>query len=132
MRNIIQPIPDYVNRLANLSIDVAYEVHTDLGPGLSEKSYELSLVKEFELRNIMAKRQVYLPVRYKGHKINACYRIDVLVEDALILEIKTVESLQTIHRQQLLSYLKQSGRRLGLLMNFNTLHMKDGIWRVAN
>ena len=131
MDHIIQPIPDYVNRLATVSMDVAYEVHTELGPGLSEKAYELGLIEEFQLRNIKAKRQVYQPVRYKGRKIKAFYRIDILVEDKLILEIKTVEALQTIHRQQLLTYLKQSGRRLGLLMNFNTLHMKDGIWRVA-
>jgi GxxExxY protein len=131
MDNRLNPIPDNVNILSNIVINSALAVHTELGPGLSEKSYELSLIKELKSRGINAKRQVYLPVRYKDDQIDAYYRIDVLVEGVLVIEVKTVELLLPLHRLQLLSYLKQSGNRLGVLLNFNTSHVRDGIWRVA-
>jgi GxxExxY protein len=128
---LIEPIPKYVNDIANRTIGAALEVHTELGPGLSEKAYELCLINELSNRGINARRQIYLPVKYKGSEIKAHYRIDMLVDNCLIVEIKTVESLSQFDNDQLLGYLKQSGHRLGLLLNFRTLHLRDGIKRVA-
>jgi GxxExxY protein len=128
---MIEPIPKYVNDLANRTIGAALAVHTEVGPGLSEKAYELCLVEELGYKGINAKRQIYLPVKYKGCEVKAYYKIDLLVDNCLIVEIKTVESLSQIDSDQLLGYLKQSGHRLGLLLNFRTLHMRDGIKRVA-
>jgi len=113
-------------------IDAAIEVHRALGPGLLESTYEECLCHELGLRNILFERQKELPLNYKGIKLNCGYRLDVIVANSVILEIKACESLQRIHAAQLLTYLKLSGIKVGLLINFNVPVLKEGIKRIAN
>ena len=108
------------------------EVHTILGPGLLETTYESCLLQELKMRGFNAISQVYLPVKYKGATLDAGYRIDLIVENSIILELKAVESLNNLHIAQLLAYLKLSNIRLGLLINYNVPHLRDGIKRVVN
>jgi GxxExxY protein len=105
-------------------------VHTGLGPGLLESVYEACLAHELEKRGMPARRQVVLPVVYDGVRIDAGLRLDMIVED-VVVEVKAVERLIAIHQAQLLTYLKLSGYRLGLLINFNVLRIKEGIRRIA-
>ncbi len=100
-------------------IGAAIEVHRALGPGLLESAYEECLCHEFHLRGISFERQVPLPVEYKHVKLDCGYRLDLVVEDALVLEIKCVESVLPVHEAQLLTYLKMTGKRVGLILNFN-------------
>jgi GxxExxY protein len=124
-------IPQDVERVASRVVDAAYHVHVALGPGLLESVYEACLAYELTKRGLKAKRQVELPVRYDGQQIDASLRIDLLVEDCLIVELKAVESLLPVHRAQVITYLRLSGLRLALLMNFNVTLIKTGIKRVA-
>ncbi len=120
------------NELSGLIIGAAIEVHKALGPGLLESSYEIALKKELALRNLSVHNQVVLPVVYKGERCDAGYRIDLLVEEKAIVEIKSVESLNDVHLAQVLTYLKLSGCRLGLLINFNVTKLTKGIKRIVN
>lgn len=120
------------NELSGLIIGAAIEVHKALGPGLLESSYEVALKKELSLRKIPVKQQVVLPVLYKGEKCDAGYRIDLLVDEKVIVEIKAVEALNDVHVAQVLTYLKLSGCRLGLLINFNVTKLTKGIKRIVN
>lgn len=113
-------------------IGSAIEVHRNLGPGLLESTYELCLCKELELRGLKFERQEKLELNYKGIFIEEAYRIDIVVENEIILELKAVEELKDIHKFQLLTYLKLSNRKLGLLINFNVKLLKDGIKRIIN
>ena len=113
-------------------IGAAIEVHKILGPGLLESTYEECLCRELELRKIPYERQKELPIEYKGLKLDCGYRLDILVANRLILELKACESLQPIHEAQLLTYLKLTGIKLGLLINFNVPMLKQGIKRIAN
>jgi GxxExxY protein len=106
-------------------------VHKEIGPGLLESAYESCLTDELISRGLTIKTQVSLPIKFKGKEHKDAYRIDLLVEDCLIVEIKSVETLQLVHKQQVLTYLRFSGRRLGLLINFNSGLIKDGIKRVV-
>jgi GxxExxY protein len=117
------------NELSEKVIGAAIEVHRDLGPGLLESTYEASLMYELELQGFEVKRQLSLPIRYKDLEIEDAYRIDLLVEDSLIIEVKTVESILPIHSAQLLTYLRMSEKHLGLLINFHTVRLIDGIKR---
>ena len=121
-----------INDLTGQVINAAIEVHRTLGPGLLESIYEECLCHEFELRKIPHESQKELPIEYKGIKLNATYRLDVLVNKQLILEIKSCDTLLPIHEAQLLTYLKLTGIKLGLLINFNVPMLKDGIKRIAN
>jgi GxxExxY protein len=112
-------------------IGAAIEVHRVLGPGLLESAYEMSLCRELQLRNLRFTSQVSLPVSYKDVRLDCGYRIDLCVEDKVIVEIKSVEALADIHRAQLLTYLRLSGKKVGLLLNFNLPVLKDGIVRLA-
>ena len=112
-------------------IGAAIEVHRVLGPGLLESAYEESLCREFSLRNIAFERQVSLPVEYKGVQLDCGYRLDLVVERSVVVELKTVESLLPLHEAQLLTYLKLSKLKVGLLLNFNVALMKDGIKRLV-
>ena len=103
-----------------------------MGPGLLEKIYENCLMKEFELRGIRAQSQVEIPLRYKGYELNKNYAIDILVEDAIVLELKAVDAMPPVYEAQLISYLKLSQKKLGYLINFNVPLMKLGIRRFAN
>ena len=117
--------------LSESVIGFAIEVHRELGPGLLESAYEQCLCYEFETHGIPFRRQVPLPIAYKSMKLDCGYRMDVVVDERLVLELKTVESLQPIHEAQLLTYLKLSGMETGLLMNFNTSLLKHGIKRMV-
>lgn len=119
-----------INRITGAVIDAAMKVHTVLGPGLLESAYEACLAHELRTRGHAVTTQVGLPVVYEGVKLELGYRIDLIVDDAVIVEVKAIEAIAPIHEAQILSYLKLSGRRVGLLLNFHVLHLKDGIRRM--
>ena len=121
-----------INQLTGEVINAAIEVHKTLGPGLLESIYEECLCHEVGLRKIPYERQKELPIEYKGIKLNANFRLDVLVNKQLILEIKSCDTLLPIHEAQLLTYLKLTGLKIGLLINFNVPMLKDGVKRIAN
>ena len=121
-----------INQITGAIITAAMKVHTALGPGLLESAYEACLLHELKKQGINVEAQIGLPVVYDGIKIDVGYRLDLLVEDAVIVELKAVEQLNAVHQAQLLSYLKLSGKRAGLLINFNVRHLKDGIKRLVN
>ncbi len=121
-----------MNELTGLVIGAAIEVHKTLGPGLLESVYEECLCRELEVKRIPYERQKEILVEYKGFKLNCGYRVDLLIADRLVLEIKACEALQPIHEAQLLTYLKLTGLKLGLLINFNVPVLKEGIKRMAN
>lgn len=123
---------DDLNKLSNQVIGAAIEVHRELGAGLLESTYEVALRHELGLVGISSDRQVALPVTYKGLVVPEAYRIDLLVENCLVIEIKTVNSFAPIHSAQLLTYLRMSGNHLGLLINFHTTLMADGIKRLVH
>jgi GxxExxY protein len=105
------------------------KVHSRLGPGLLESAYEACLKYELEKRGILVESQVALPVHYEGIQVESGYRIDMLVENELIVELKSVSNITPLHEAQLITYLKLSDKRMGLLINFNVLHLRDGIKR---
>ena len=113
-------------------IAAAIEVHRLLGPGLLESVYEICLARELALRGVECDRQVPLPITYKGVQLEASHRVDLLVEGLVVVELKSVETLERIHDSQLLTYLRLSGRWLGLLVNFNTDRLKHGLRRMLN
>jgi GxxExxY protein len=120
------------NELSNKIIGAAIELHKILGPGLLESAYENALSYDLKEIGIQVKQQVPMPFVYKEIKLDVGYRLDLLVEEKVIVEIKSVEMLAPVHYAQLLAYLKLSNLRLGLLINFNTKLLKDGIHRVVN
>ena len=120
------------NEVSSKIIGAAIEVHKVLGPGLLESAYELSLERELQLQGLNVQRQIGLPLVYKDVKCDVGYRLDLLVENSVIVEIKSVEALNDVHLAQLLTYLKLSDCNLGLLINFNVARLKNGIRRVVN
>lgn len=125
------PIPEDVNRASKVVLDAAIEVHRHLGPGLLEGVYERALVHELGLRGAVVRRQVLVRVHYKDIEIDG-QRLDLLVEPGVIVEVKAVERLLQIHEAQLMSYLKSTDVRVGLLINFGQKLLKDGIKRIVN
>ena len=121
-----------LNKMTEAIISSAIAVHRELGPGLLESTYEACLTFELIERGFLAERQKALPVTYREVSLDCGYRIDLLVENQVIVELKTVESLAPIHEAQLLSYLKLSGCAVGLLINFNVRVLKNGIRRIVN
>ena len=121
-----------LNALSKQVIGAAIEVHRELGPGLYESVYELCLLKELELRCIHAVPQVPVPVIYKGIQLDKEFKIDILVEDELVIELKAVDTLKAVHEVQLTTYLKLTGKKIGLLISFNVPVLKDGIKRKVN
>ena len=121
-----------INVASGQVVDAAMRVHTVLGPGLLESAYEACLVHELTKRGLQVKSQVKMPVIYDGTRVELAYRIDLLVEDAIIVELKAVSKLMAIHEAQLLSQLKLGKYKVGLLINFHELHLKNGIKRLAN
>jgi GxxExxY protein len=117
--------------LTDRVIGLAIEVHRSLGPGLLESAYEECLCYEFGRHGVQFQRQVPLPIHYKDVRLDCGYRLDIVVERSLILEIKSVEQLSKLHEAQLLTYLKLSGIRTGLLLNFNVMLMKQGVKRLV-
>jgi len=121
-----------INDVTAVVIDSAMEVHTALGPGLLESAYESCLKYELASRNIKVISQLDLPITYKNNQIDSGYRIDLFVDDQLIVELKSVDRILPIHEAQLLSYLRMSNLKIGLLLNFNVTRLKYGIKRLAN
>jgi GxxExxY protein len=113
-------------------IGAAIKVHSVLGPGLLESAYEVCLLYELEKLRLRARGQVPIPIRYEELSIDNGYRIDVLVEDCVVIELKAIEQILPVHRGQLLSYLRLGGFKLGYLLNFNVPLMRDGITRLVN
>lgn len=120
-----------IEELGKKTIGCAIEVHRELGPGLLENSYEHCLVHELKINGINCERQKLIPIQYKGINIIEGYRIDILVENKIILELKTVEKLNDLHKAQLITYLKMSDLNLGFLLNFNQQVLREGIRRVV-
>jgi GxxExxY protein len=118
-----------LNQLTDTIIGAAMEVHRGLGPGLLESSYEMCLCRELSIRGIPFERQVPIPVEYKGVKLDCGYRANIVVDGAILVEIKAIDSLLPIHDAQLLSYLKLGGWKIGLLINFNVELLKHGLRR---
>ena len=120
------------NEISSKIIGAAIEVHKQLGPGLLESTYETCLAYELKQMGLDVKQQIALPVVYKEVKLDAGYRIDLLIENKVIVEIKSVEALADIHTAQLLTYLKLKDLKLGLLINFNSVRVVDGLKRIVN
>ena len=120
------------NDISGKIIGAAIEVHKHLGPGLLESAYEECLCCELDLRGIKFQRQVPLPLNYKGLKLDCGYRLDLLVEDKVVVELKTVEAIAPIHEAQMLTYLKLRDLRIGLIINFNVRLLVEGVRRLVN
>jgi GxxExxY protein len=120
------------NRLAKEIMDVCITVHKAMGPGLLESVYEMCLMKEFEIREIPAQNQVSIPLFYKGYELSKEFKIDILVEKEIIMELKSAEIMNPVFDAQLISYLRLTDKRLGYLVNFNVPLMKNGIKRFVN
>jgi GxxExxY protein len=120
------------NALTDRIIGAAIEVHRHLGPGLLESAYEECLCYELSQMGLQFKRQVHLPIRYKGVLLDCGHRLDLVVENAIVVEIKAIDALLPIHNAQLLTYLKSSGHQVGLLINFNVPVLKKGLKRIVN
>jgi GxxExxY protein len=123
---------DELNRVSGLIVDSAIAVHRALGPGLLESAYKACLAFELRKRGLGVASEVPLPVVYEGIRPEVGYRIDLLIENEVVVEVKAVDGVASIHRAQLLSYLRLSGHSLGLLLNFNVVLMKSGIVRMRN
>lgn len=121
-----------INDITERIIGCAIRVHSALGPGLLESTYEICLVHELNKIGLKTLSQVALPVNYDGIKLDAAYRIDILVEELVIVELKAVDRINPIHEAQVISYLKLSGKKVGLLINFNVKLLRDGIKRLMN
>ena len=121
-----------INEISGEIIDAAMQVHSALGPGLLESAYEACLRHELTIRGLNVLSQITLPIIYKDHIIDAGYRIDLLVENEIVVELKAVDKIIPIHEAQLLSYLKLSHKKIGLLINFNVMRLKYGIKRMIN
>ena len=125
-----EPVSDRVDAIARKVVDAAFDVHSALGPGLLESVYEVCLIQAITKRDRKVERQVVVPVVFDSVELETGFRLDLLVEDCLIVEIKAVETIIPVHRAQVLTYLKLTGHRLALLINFNVPLIKDGIKRI--
>jgi GxxExxY protein len=126
-------LPEAINELTGRIIKADMEVHTELGPGLYEKPYKKSLAREFARMGIRAEREVPVPVVYKGELVDEeGYKLDFLVEDTVVFEGKSVETIMPVHKKQVLTYLRLTRKPLGLLVNFNVEHLRDGIYRIID
>lgn len=121
-----------VNRVSGAIVNSAMKVHSLLGPGLLESAYQACLAHELRKRKLAVETQVALPVIYEGEKLELGYRMDLLVENLVVVEIKCVEAIHPVHQAQLLSYLRLSGKNVGLLINIYVAHLRDGITRMVN
>ncbi|HMG72398.1 MAG TPA: GxxExxY protein [Pyrinomonadaceae bacterium] len=117
------------NDISGAVVDAAMKIHSALGPGLLESAYAVCLKHELIKRGLKVASEVPLPVVYDGVRLEAGYRLDLVVEDTVVVELKAIEALAPIHQAQIISYLKLSGKPIGLLINFHSLHLKDGIKR---
>lgn len=120
------------NEISKIIVDACLKIHKTLGPGLLESVYEEALFYELGKRNLKCERQVTIPVIYENIKMDMGFRADIIVENKVIVEVKSVENTLPVHKKQLLTYLKLAGMKLGLLVNFNVELIKDGITRIVN
>ena len=120
------------NEIGKIAVDSAVQIHRELGPGLLETVYEIVLAKELERRGLKIKRQVSVPIVYRDIRFDEGFRADIIVEDKVILELKSLYQIAKVHSKQVLTYLRLTGLRLGFLLNFGSPLMKDGISRVVN
>ncbi len=125
-----KPLSEGIEKIAKKVIDAAYVVHKELGPGLLEKVYEICFCYELSKRDLKFKRQVNIPIVYDGKMLDESFRIDVLIEDKIICEIKAVIEMNPVYEAQILTYMKLTNKRLGFLINFNVPLIKDGIKRI--
>jgi len=130
--SVVRKMETDLNKLTSEIIGAAIEVHRALGPGLLESAYETCLCHELGLRNISYEAQKAMPIVYKGKELDCGYRLDVVVEKSVLVELKACEKIEPIHRAQVLTYLKLAKLKLGLLLNFNVALMREGIVRIAN
>jgi len=122
----------HINEISGAVVDAAVNIHDALGPGLLESVYEVLLAHEVKQRGFAVERQVPVPIQYKGIRFDEGHRLDLLVENQVVVEIKPVEEIAAVHKKQVLTYLKLTNMRLGLLLNFNSDLMKHGITRLVN
>ena len=120
------------NEIAKVIVDAAYHIHRKLGPGLLETVYEVLLARALSSRGLDIKRQAPIPIVFDGIKFNEGFKADLVVEEKVIVELKSVEQIAPVHKKQLLTYLRLADKRLGLLINFGSSLIKDGIFRVVN
>ncbi len=120
------------NEIAKIAVDVAFQLHSTLGPGLLESVYQELYVYKLRERGVSVETEVQLPVVYEGKQFTSTVRIDILIEKKLVIELKSVETVLPVHKKQLLTYLRLSNLKLGLLINFGSAYIKDGIERVIN
>ena len=120
------------NDIAKLIVDASIQIHKELGPGLLETVYEVLLKHELESRDLKVDRQIPIPINYKGIKFQQGFKADLIVEDKVIIELKSVETISKAHKKQVLTYLKLTDKKLGFLLNFGEALMKDGITRLIN
>lgn len=128
---MFEPIPAETERLVKLVMDAAFKVHRSLGPGLLESVYEVCLCHELAKNKVSFQRQLGIPIVYDEVRLESGLRLDLLVDGTVIVEIKAVETITSLHDAQLLTYLKLTGKRIGLLINFNTTMLKDGFKRLV-
>ena len=120
------------NQIAKIVVDAAIAVHRELGPGLMETVYEIALAHELKDRELKVRRQVSIPIRYKGIRFEEGFRADLMVEEKVLLKLKSIETVNMSHQKQVLTYLRLTGCKLGFLLNFGEALMKDGINRIVN
>jgi len=128
-KKVFQPIEPNVEKIGKAVLNAAFKVHTTLGPGLLESVYETTMAYEIRKSELVVATQVALPILYDGQKLESGFRLDMLVEKCVIVELKSVETMNPIYEAQIMTYLRLSGVRLGFLINFNVKHLKDGIKR---
>ena len=120
------------NQIAQIMVDAAFHIHKELGPGLLESVYEVVLARDLEKRGLAVVRQKAVPIIYDGVKFDEGFRADIVVQDKVLIELKSIEEIAQVHKKQLLTYLRLMDKRLGLLINFGTSMIKNGIFRVVN
>jgi len=128
-KRVFQPIAPDVERIGKAVLDAAFKVHTALGPGLLESVYETTTAYEIRKSGLVVATQVSLPIFYDGQQLESGFRLDMLVEECVIVELKSVETMNPVYEAQIITYLRLSRLRLGFLINFNVKHLKDGIKR---
>ena len=129
LKKVFQPIAPEVEKVGKTVLDSAFKVHTTLGPGLLESVYETTMAYEIRKNGLQVATQVSLPILYDGQKLESGLRLDMLVEKCVIVELKSVETMNPVYEAQIMTYLRLSAVRLGFLINFNVKHLKDGIKR---
>ena len=122
----------FINELTGQIVDASFQIHTDLGPGLLESVYEICLYHELKARGLIVERQVKIPIEYKGIKFDKGFIADLIVNDTVIVELKSINEVQSIDKKQLLTYLKLADKSVGLLINFGAEVMKEGLTRIVN